>query len=114
MFSHEFSCTLERNIYRLSFLAAAVVHAAPRPATASHLKELAHQLGILVVHTLQRIRHAELLGQGKALRGARLERIQDTATTAASLRKDGAKLEGVRAWNFPRVHTLSSRDDLPH
>ena len=111
MFSHESPWTLERNIYTLSSLpAAAVVNAAVLAATTGHAEELAQHLCLRVIHTLQRIRHTELLGQGKALRGARLERVQNTATTAASLRRSEGKLEGVRAWNLPRKHTFKNED----
>jgi hypothetical protein len=110
MFSHESPWTLERNIYTLSSLPAAAVVNALLAATTRHAEELAQNLCLRVIHTLQRIRHTELLGQGKALRGARLERVQNTATTAASLRRSEGKLEGVRAWDMPHKHTFKLQE----
>jgi hypothetical protein len=61
MFSHESSWTLERNIYTLSSLPAAVVNAAVLAATTGHAEELAEHLGARVAHTRQLISDTELL-----------------------------------------------------
>lgn len=92
MFNHESSWTLERNIYTLSSLPAAAVKNATLATTTSHLEKLAKRLCAAVRHPSELISHAELLRQGKALRSTRLEGVEDTATTAASLRRSESEI----------------------